>query len=75
MLTRGDVDTARETVKLKYPNMYVLISEVWHPSDENPQYRVSLVDLEAEPTCSQGMGDELVTATELAMEEWELEHK
>ena len=75
MLTKADVVKARETVKRRYPQVSVAVWELWNHRKEVPEYRVSLVDLESEPTCSAHQGLDLLTTTEYAMRNWKRDHE
>lgn len=74
MLTKADVVKARETINRRYPNVSVYVAENWWHGTEVPEYRVSLVDLNAEPSCSAHQGLDLLTTTEYAMRNWKRDH-
>jgi hypothetical protein len=75
MLTKADVVKARETVNRRYPNVSVAVHELWTHGKGVPQYRVSLVDLDADPSCSAHQGRDLLTTTEFAMRNWKRDHE
>ena len=60
----------------KLPNVTVFVMEQWRPHNgEKPLYRVSLVDLNAVPTCCAGESQNLWEAVYMALAEWTQEHR
>ena len=72
----SEVKVIREYFAKKLPNVTVFVIEQWHPRNgDAPLFRVSLVDLDAKPTCVAGESKCLWEAVYQAYDGWVEEHK
>ena len=71
-----NVKIIREYFATRLPNVTAFVHEQWYPHNgEAPLFRVSLVDLDAKPTCVAGESTGLWEAVYQAYDGWVDEHK